>query len=348
MYTDRRRRKSAARLTVIAAMAAMLVLAGCTGREESPNIDGNNGNSAEETDQMTNLPADEPVDTPAQGKSAAELEAAFDEAAAGTDTAADVLTFVESELPSASAEGADAMARRLLAYYNEHWAQAQAPFESTAVQNALLTADRLPSTKEEAAQLADAAARDAAVQALAGGYKLTSAEGYVFPEVDYGGLLDRIGAKLSPDLRDYMALLALESDHSAVTDAALAVGWDELAQRALQAERFLNDYPASPEYEAVLGLFERYMTIYVKGLDNSPIYDYATNLIDDEAKASYVRLTEDHPGTAAAAIAAEYAALLDQLGGQVMTGEGYNAEPAFEVSLFWDGMPSRVMALFAD
>jgi len=317
----------------IAALSVLLTTAAACANNEAPD-----GESAVETPQQEqqNGNAENQASDSADAEATEQLLQEYDRLLGEAEQAKDIVTFIDDRAADAPAEAVDTMARRLLDYYEEDLTRVERAFEPADVQAALLAAE-WPVTPENAAAIPDERIRTLVVDTLKGGYKLTMAEGYVFPQVDYGAWASR-ASQLTPEVADYMALRALETDQPTVVDGGMVIGWDELASRALQAERYLRDYPDTEVYEEVQTLLERYLAVYLQGVDNTPIYDFESLTLLEEVEASYRKLAAEHPDSAAAAVTSGYLALLDARGGQIFAGKEHSSGVAPEIVSYWEGL----------
>jgi len=316
-----------------AALSALLVTAAACANNEPPDADPP-ADAAQQGQQNGN--AEDASDGTADAEAAAQLLEEYDRLLAEAGQAKDIVAFIDDRMPEAPVEAADTMARRLLDYYEQDLTRVEQAFETADVQAALLAAD-WPITPESAAAIADERIRTLVEDTLRGGYKLTMAEGYIFPQVDYGAW-SRHASQLTPEVADYMALRALETDQPTVADGGLIISWDELGSRALQAERYLRDYPEAEVYEDIQTLLERYMAVYLQGVDNTAIYDFESLTLLDEVKASYKKLVDEHPNSAAASVTSGYLALLDARGGQIFAGKDLASGVAPEIVSYWEGL----------
>jgi hypothetical protein len=79
-------------------------------------------------------------------------------------------------------------------------------------------------------------------EASASGYMLETAEGFFFPVVDYASLKP-YNTYVSADIKAYIAIKAVESEQPSVKDAGLMIGYQQLVNRALSQEKFIQQYP---------------------------------------------------------------------------------------------------------
>lgn len=144
-------------------------------------------------------------------------------------------------------------------------------------------------------------AKDADLKALLqetldSGYQLNTAEGMFGPELDY-----RRAAQYSDiataDTAAYLKLKSAESEQASQRDAALVIPWEELLNRAVAAEEFLNNYPDSSSREDAAAMFSNYKTTVFLGANNTPLFTYESKVMDKEARKAY---TDALSGDAAA------------------------------------------------
>lgn len=117
-------------------------------------------------------------------------------------------------------------------------------------------------------------------------YKLINSEGQFYPIIDYRKL-QKYNDYLTDEWIDYLAIMAEDSEDPPLTDGALRIKFDELAKRLILTETYLNRYVEGQRQEEMLAAYEHKITIYLKGVANTPIADRETNIIDAELLASY-------------------------------------------------------------
>ncbi|SFE46101.1 hypothetical protein SAMN05216378_3198 [Paenibacillus catalpae] len=223
--------------------------------------------------------------------------------------ASDIVSFLNENLNKAGQNHADQMVRELYAFYSKDLQTSQEAFFGENVQNVLTEMD-WPITSANAASIQDEAVRQLVVTKLSGGYKLVWVEGTIYPIVDYSNQ-QKYSMYLSKPLNSYIALKAAESSEPAAMDAGLVIAWDELANRAIMAETFLNDYPDSPDYKEVEGIYlDSYLRMYIQGLANTPIFDSGTLKLVPEVKASYVKLSNENPNSVTGIMADRFLEIL--------------------------------------
>jgi len=126
------------------------------------------------------------------------------------------------------------------------------------------------------------------------GYKLETAEGTFFPVIDYE-FYKRFNPYLTPDYKEYIELMAVESNRMPAKDAALVIDWKEVLERAVNQEQFIIKYGDSKKIEQVKGLYKKYLTFALFGANNTPLFSYDSKTMDPEAREIYsIYLNEDN------------------------------------------------------
>lgn len=111
------------------------------------------------------------------------------------------------------------------------------------------------------------------IQTKAAGYKVDTAEGMFYPIIDYQRYLD-YSSQVTPDIKAYIDIMAVESNEPSARDAALVIAWDEVLTRALNQEKFINTYADSAKLADVQKLYERYVQFVLFGTNNTPLFTY--------------------------------------------------------------------------
>lgn len=122
--------------------------------------------------------------------------------------------------------------------------------------------------------------------------KLVNLEGTFYPIIDYAKFSE-YNDFVSEEWNDYLSLKALDSDDIPFVDGAIRIPFDSLADRILKSENFLNKFVEGPRQEEVLEQYEHKLSVYMKGLPNTAIYDITkTKLIFDDVMDSYDKLSK--------------------------------------------------------
>lgn len=117
-------------------------------------------------------------------------------------------------------------------------------------------------------------------------YKLINLEGNFYPIVDYEALQD-YNNNVTDEWKEYLAVQAMDSKNLPFADGALRISFDDLSNRIIKTENYLNKYMDSDRQEEMKDSYHNKITIYLKGVDNTPIADRDTKEIFDEVLDSY-------------------------------------------------------------
>ncbi|MBI4542840.1 MAG: PD40 domain-containing protein [Gemmatimonadetes bacterium] len=154
----------------------------------------------------------------------------------------------------------------------------------------------------------DRAARDSAAEFyFSRGLILNVSEGTYWLTANSGFLLRRLGAYLTRPMRSYVEILERQQEGMYESDGGLLISWDELAERIIAWEAFLEGNPGFALRGDAENWYDRYLGAYVSGLENTPLFDsrpplgpYGTGRLRGDVRASYERLVARHGQTQAA------------------------------------------------
>lgn len=132
----------------------------------------------------------------------------------------------------------------------------------------------------------DASLRALLQQARDSGYRLVMLEGSLYPIMNYMAFQKYI-SYVKPDIKQYINIMAVETSNLAADDGVLVIGYQEILNRALNQERFLNEYPKSNRLQQVKNLMNNYTLYTFYGLNNTPLFDYETNKMTANAQKGY-------------------------------------------------------------
>lgn len=125
------------------------------------------------------------------------------------------------------------------------------------------------------------------------GYKVETAEGMYFPIINYE-FYKSYSSYLTPDIKEYIDIMATESDEVPAKDAALVIGWDKVIERALKQEQFIKQYEDYAQIGDIKQLYKKYVTFALFGLNNTPLFSYDSKVIKDNAKNVYTKAIESN------------------------------------------------------
>jgi hypothetical protein len=122
-------------------------------------------------------------------------------------------------------------------------------------------------------------------------YKLENIEGSFYPIIDYSKL-KTYDSYITEEWKDYLAVKTMDSEDRPMSDGELNISFDELADRILKTENYLNKYVDGQRQKEMIKNYEYKINAYLKGLANTNIADKSTKKIKDEVLKSYKDISD--------------------------------------------------------
>jgi len=117
--------------------------------------------------------------------------------------------------------------------------------------------------------------------------------------------------KVTPDYEVYITQIAKESESNYAADAGLIITWEELGERLIFWENFINKYPKSKLLKTVKEDYNYYLDDYLFGRDNTMTYESADGKLYDENIKEFKRIIKKYPNSNTAKKAKELMTLFD-------------------------------------
>ncbi|HBN82948.1 MAG TPA: hypothetical protein DDZ89_03820 [Clostridiales bacterium] len=210
-----------------------------------------------------------------------------------------------------SADNASVMVLTMEDYMKEHLTEMEEVFNSQTVQETFFKDFSEKTDLNDPDDFDDEKIKELIVETKEKGYKVDHGEGMAYPVIDYS-YLKAFNEYATPEIRDYIDIMAVESDQAFAKDAALIIGWDEVVNRALSLENYLDEYDLSDRTQDIGTLYNRYVYITLSGLDNTPLFDHETKVMKEEAKAAYEEAIKDNTESEYLTMLTEYMELLQK------------------------------------
>ena len=262
-------------MSILVLLSAGL-LAGCT----AP-IEDNTGSKAEDN----NPPA---VEESNEDKIMPEFMAL----AEGSPKPDAIIEFMDKNISEVSKENASKMLDELEKALKNNLPELEEKYYSTAIQEAMFNAYKSEFDLSKLDSIQDGEVKRLIDETKAMGYKVETAEGMFFPIINYE-FLKKFSSYAGDDMKDYIDIMAAESNKVPAKDAALVIGWDEVIERALTQESFIAKHSSSAKVESIKELQKRYITFMLYGLNNTPLFSYDTKTMDSEAKEAYKKVLKE-------------------------------------------------------
>ena len=196
----------------------------------------------------------------------------------------EVADFINNNISSVSKENATKMVDEFEKKQKNNLSQFENMFNEDGIQNKINSEYKAISDQSD---IKDTQLKELLDKTKNSGYKVETAEGFFFPIIDYGFYKNFI-SYVTPDMKDYIDIMADESNKVPAKDAALVIGWDEIIKRALNQENFINTYKDSVKVNEIKQLYNRYVTFTLYGANNTPLFSYDSKTIDPKAKEVYL------------------------------------------------------------
>ncbi|TEB06063.1 hypothetical protein Psch_03105 [Pelotomaculum schinkii] len=195
----------------------------------------------------------------------------------------EVANFINNNIASVSKEDASKLVDEFEKIQQKKLPQFESMFAEDAIQSKINTEYKSITAQ---ADVKDNELKELLASTKNSGYKVETAEGMFFPIIDYS-FYKKFSAFVTPDMKDYIDIMAEESDQVPAKDAALVIGWDEVLRRALNQEEFINAYKDSMKVDEVRELYKKYLTFTLYGLNNTPLFSYESKALDPKAREVY-------------------------------------------------------------
>lgn len=131
---------------------------------------------------------------------------------------------------------------------------------------------------------------------------------------DYEEFLERYGSYMTFGLKQLFEIASLEQKQPIAKDAVLQVPWEEICSRALTVENYITD---NKDYELVTDqakwYYEYYINAILMGTTGTPVLDYDSGTMSQDAKSAYIAFCEEAPETVTAWAINEFFTYLDDI-----------------------------------
>lgn len=206
-----------------------------------------------------------------------------------------MVALIESSIATAGTDGAEIMVSGLEQLQESHLAEYTDLLLLEQNQTSLLDVKKEDINNPETyGSMADKDLSALLGKLRKSGYRFENFEGSWYPIVDYSSY-KRYSQYLSPEMKDYIELMAVESDNVSMKDAAIVIELDDLSKRLVMAENYIVKYAASPRIDRVKETYAGYLWNLLGGSNNTPIYDWETKAIKPEVRDAYEKFARENP-----------------------------------------------------
>lgn len=263
----------------IAMVALMIIgaglLAGCTIKETSKNIE--------------NIEDKEAIQEELQNK----IMSDFDALLKDSPKADAVIKYIDENISKLSKEDASTMLFKLEEIQKKELPKLEEKYYAEAIQLEMQKLYKPDFDLNKLDETQNQELKDILIETRDMGYKVETAEGMFFPVMNYE-FYKKYSSYVTADIKEYIELMAVESNVTPIKDAGLMIGWDEITKRALSQEKFIKDYASSAKVDAVKELQKRYITFMLFGSNNTPLFSYDTKVMMAEAQTIFLKDIKDN------------------------------------------------------
>lgn len=118
-------------------------------------------------------------------------------------------------------------------------------------------------------------------------------------------------SKVTPDYDAYISQIAKDNKENYAVNGGLLITWEELGDRLIVWENFMNKYPKSPLIKVVKEDYHNYLLDYLLGMDSDRIYNTEEGKIYDDKREEYNRIIKKYPNSITAKKTKELIAAYD-------------------------------------
>ena len=116
------------------------------------------------------------------------------------------------------------------------------------------------------------------------------------------------------NIKDYIDIMAEESNNIPAKDAELLISWDGVLTRAQSHESYIKKYGSSEKVDEVKQLYKKYVYFTLYGTDNTPLFSYDKKIMVPDAKTSYTSAVANGEGSGFLKMLAGYVEVLEKNG----------------------------------
>lgn len=231
--------------------------------------------------------------------------------------AADLIAFINKNIASVSGEDASKFVLRL-----EEVQKAELPaleaktFDSPEIQAKM---DRVYTPDFKISRLdgiSDGDLKNRLAEVRDSGFKVETAEGMYFLLIDYD-LYSSYSPYVTPDIKDYIDIMATESEHVPSKDNGLVIGWDEVVKRAQRQESFIESHKDSVKLDDVKQLYNSYVTYAFLGANNTPLFSYDTKKLVPGVREAYAAAAAGSENSNLSRALKEYLEIIEKNNGEL-------------------------------
>lgn len=268
-------------ITIISmSLILLLIIVGCSDNNEVEDVDTD---IADENLEDNELKEDDDEEDESQ-----RIMEEFREMAENSPDPDVLVEFMDENIDKISAIDADEMINALEVSLEENRRDYQDRISELDKENELMdiAGDKIVFDSSSIEDIENEDLKEEVNELYSNMYKLQNIEGGFYPVIDYAKL-KTYDNYITEEWKEYLMIKSLEAEDRAMSDGSLNISFNELADRILKTENYLNKYINGARHEEMLKNYENKINAYLKGLPNTEIKDSDTGKIKDEVLESY-------------------------------------------------------------
>lgn len=206
----------------------------------------------------------------------------------------EVVSYVNANIAKVPVDQATRMVLLLEVAQKEYLPELEKRYYSEDIQREFVTGYVSGIEPNDLHLVSDAKLEKLLTETKASGFRVETAEGMFWPVIDYE-LYKKYSLLVAEDIAAYIDIMAEESNRAPAKDAALVIGWNEITRRVLALEEFIRKYPGSEKLPEMKALYNRYVTLAFYGVNNTPLFDYSSHLLDEDARIVFAQVVKANP-----------------------------------------------------
>ncbi len=275
---------SAGVLTVSVFTAGLL-----TGCEAGKSLNNSNIVNAQTSDNSENLNKSDEQEMNETAVDENKVMNEFQALLANNTALPEIISFIDNNISAVSKENATVMVDKLEEMQNKLLPKMEEKFYDENLQKKMSDAFMDDFNISKIYEVENAELKQLLSEAKESGYKVETAEGMFFPVIDYE-FYKKYASYVTPDVKEYIDIMAVELNNAPAKDAALVISWYEVLKRAIKQEKFIAQYKDSKKLASVKELYKKYVIFTLFGLNNTPLFSYDAKSMDPEAKEVYMNI----------------------------------------------------------
>ena len=275
---------------LITSIFTATLLTGCEAGKSKINSDIVNAQTSDNSQTANNTEKQKPVEDTAPDES--KVMEDFQALLAKNVSLPEIISFIDNNISKVSRENASMMIDKLEEMQKNFLPEMDEKFYKVEdLQQKMSEAFMQGFNISKIYDVEDAELKQLLSETRDSGYKVETAEGMFFPVIDYE-FYKKYSLYVTPDMKEYIDIMAVESNNTPFKDAALVIDWDEVLKRAINLEKFIAQYKDSIRLDDVKELYKKYLNFSLFGLDNTPLFSYDSKVMDSKTKEAYMGMLE--------------------------------------------------------